>query len=114
MLKEGGYDSHLAALRRSLANQQSAVLNSVRRHFPLGYRLAVPEGGYFLWIEAAAAVNSIEVHRLALDFGISIAPGPMFSARRQFGNFIRLNCGHPWTPAMDRAVQRLGEILRRF
>jgi DNA-binding transcriptional MocR family regulator len=37
----------------------------------------------------------------------------MFSARRQFGNFLRLNCGHPWTSRMDRAVQRLGEILRR-
>ena len=114
MLKEGGYDSHLAGLRRSLANQQSAVLNSVRRHFPPGYRVAAPEGGYFLWIGCAASVNSIEVHRLALDFGISIAPGPMFSARRQFCNFIRHNCGHPWTPGMDRAIQRLGEILRRL
>jgi len=113
MLKDGGYDSHLAVLRRSLANQQSAVLNSMHRHFPPGYRVAAPEGGYFLWIECAASVNSIEVHRLALDFGISIAPGPMFSARRQFGNFIRLNCGHPWTPEMDRAIQRIGEILRR-
>jgi DNA-binding transcriptional MocR family regulator len=113
MLKDGGYDSHLAGLRRSLANQQSAVLSSLRRHFPPGYRVAAPAGGYFLWMECAAAVNSIEVHRLALDFGITIAPGPMFSARRQFGNFMRLNYGHPWTPAMDRAIQRLGDILRR-
>jgi len=113
MLKDGGYDSHLAGLRRSLANQQSAVLNSVSGHFPAGYRVAAPAGGYFLWIECAASVNSIEVHRLALDYGISIAPGPMFSARRQFSNFVRLNCGHPWTPAMDRAIARLGEILRR-
>jgi DNA-binding transcriptional MocR family regulator len=113
MLKDGGYDSHLAGLRRSLANQQSAVLGSLRRHFPPGYRVAAPAGGYFLWMECAASVNSIEVHRLALDFGITIAPGPMFSARRQFGNFMRLNYGHPWTPAMDRAIERLGDILRR-
>jgi DNA-binding transcriptional MocR family regulator len=114
MLQHGSYDSHLAGLRRSLASRQSAALDSVRRHFPPGYRVAAPAGGYFLWIECAAAVDSLEVHRLALDFGISIAPGPMFSARRQFGNFMRLNYGHPWTPAMDRAIQRLGEILRRF
>jgi DNA-binding transcriptional MocR family regulator len=37
----------------------------------------------------------------------------MFSARRQFGNFLRLNCGHPWTSNMDRAVQCLGAILRQ-
>jgi DNA-binding transcriptional MocR family regulator len=114
MLQHGSYDSHLAGLRRLLASQQSAALDSVRRHFPPGYRVSVPAGGYFLWIECAPSVDSLEVHRLALDFGITIAPGPMFSARRQFGNFIRLNCGHPWTAVMDRAVQRLGEILRRY
>ena len=113
MLQHGSYDSHLAGLRRQLAGQQAAALDSVRRHFPPGYRVAAPAGGYFLWIECARSVDSLEVHRLALDFGIAIAPGPMFSARRQFGNFLRLNYGHPWTPAMDRAIQRLGEILRR-
>jgi DNA-binding transcriptional MocR family regulator len=46
--------------------------------------------------------------------GISIAPGPIFSARQQFRNFLRVNCGHPWTAAMDRAIQPLGEILRRY
>ena len=113
MLEHGGYESHLVRFRRLLASQQAAVLDSVRRHFPSGYRVAQPAGGYFLWIECAASVDSLEIHRLALDFGITIAPGPMFSARRQFGNFIRLNSGHPWTSAMDRAIQRLGEILRR-
>jgi DNA-binding transcriptional MocR family regulator len=113
MLRHGGYDSHLVRFRRLLASRQTAALDSIRRHFPAGYRVARPAGGYFLWIECAAAVDSIEVHRLALDFGITVAPGPMFSARRQFGNFLRLNYGHPWTAAMDRAVARLGEILRR-
>jgi DNA-binding transcriptional MocR family regulator len=114
MLRRGSYDAHLTRLREQLANQQSAALDSVRRHFPPGYRVARPAGGYFLWIECAEAVDSLDVHRRALALGISIAPGPIFSARRQFGNFLRINCGHPWTPTMDRAVQRLGEILRRY
>jgi DNA-binding transcriptional MocR family regulator len=114
MLRHGGYDAHLVRLRSALASQQAAALDSMRRHFPGGYRIAPPAGGYFLWIECAATVDSLEVHRLALESGISIAPGPMFSARRQFGNFLRLNCGHPWTAAMDGAIQRLGHILRRY
>jgi DNA-binding transcriptional MocR family regulator len=114
MLRHGGYDGHLTDLRRRLAAQQTAALDSLRRHFPSGYRVAPPTGGYFLWIECAAAVDSLEVHRLALDYGITIAPGPMFSARRGFQNYLRLNYGHPWTAAMDGAVQRLGQILRRF
>jgi DNA-binding transcriptional MocR family regulator len=113
MLKFGGYESHLVRLRSVLANRQAAALESMHRHFPPGYRVAAPVGGYFLWIECAPAVDSLDVHRLALNSGISIAPGPMFSARRQFRNFIRLNYGHPWTSDMDRAIRRLGEILRR-
>jgi DNA-binding transcriptional MocR family regulator len=112
MLKSGGYESHLVRLRGVLANQQAIALESLHRHFPPGYRVAAPAGGYFLWLECAAAVDSLECHRLALDAGITIAPGPMFSARRQFRNFIRLNYGHPWSPGMDRAIRRLGEILK--
>ena len=113
MLRFGGYESHLARFRRILANQQAVVLESIHRHFPPGYRVAVPAGGYFLWIECSPSVDSLEVHRLALQSGITIGPGPMFSARRQYGNFIRLNYGHPWSPEMDRAIKRLGQLLRR-
>lgn len=112
MLRQDGYDAHLTKLRRALQAQQTDALNSLRRHFPPGYRVAVPDGGYFLWVELPGEVNSLEVHRLALAAGISVAPGPMFSARREFGNCLRLNCGHPWTAQMDRAIDELGKIIR--
>lgn len=112
MLRQGGYDAHLARLRTTLARQQEMALAAIRRHFPAGYRVAPPDGGYFLWIQLADSVDSLEVHRLALAESISIAPGPIFSARREFRNYLRLNYGHPWTPQLDRAVARLGAIIR--
>jgi DNA-binding transcriptional MocR family regulator len=114
MLQRGSYDTHLSRLRSQLRQQQSAALDSVRRHFPAGYKVARPAGGYFLWIECAAGVDSLDAHRRALAMDISIAPGPIFSARQQFKNFLRINCGHPWTPVMDQAIRRVGEILRRY
>jgi DNA-binding transcriptional MocR family regulator len=112
MLRQGGYDAHLVKLRAALAKQQAAALDSLRRHLPPGYRVTQPSGGYFLWIELDPQVDSLEVHRLALEANISIAPGPMFSARREFRHCIRLNCGHPWTAQMDKAVAELGRIIR--
>jgi DNA-binding transcriptional MocR family regulator len=85
----------------------------MQRHFPLGYRVAAPPGGYFLWVECPGHVDSLEVHRRALDFGITVAPGPIFSARQQFKNYLRLNTGHPWSNDLDRAMQKLGQLLRR-
>jgi DNA-binding transcriptional MocR family regulator len=114
MMKRGGYDSHLAKLRQSLAAQQAAALKALRRHLPAEYRFSRPNGGYFLWIECPPRVNALEAHRLALEHGITVAPGPVFSARREFGNYVRLNTGHPWTGASDRAVARLAALLMRL
>lgn len=114
MLRHGSYEAHLIKLRRNLAASQLAALESLQRHFPAGYRVAAPRGGYFLWVECGTRVDSLDVHRRALDFGITIAPGPIFSARQQFKNYLRLNTGHPWTNAMEQATQKLGNLLRRY
>ncbi len=111
-LREGGYERHLAALRRELANQQAAAVESLARHLPPGYRLQRPEGGYFLWLELPPGNDAIEIHARALEQGFSVAPGPIFSAQRRFRNCLRINTGHPWTAAFDTAVRKLGDILR--
>ena len=113
-MKHGGYDSHLSRLRQSLASYQAAAYRSLRRHLSPEYRLVRPDGGYFLWIECPRRVKALEVHRQALDFGVTIAPGPVFSPRRAFDHCIRLNTGHPWTAASEQAMERLADLLRRF
>jgi DNA-binding transcriptional MocR family regulator len=114
VLGSGDKLSHLQKLRRQLALQQHAALQALQRHLPAGFRVAAPRGGYFLWIECAPGVDSLDVHRRALEFGITVAPGPIFSARRQFQHFLRINTGHPWSNAMESAIARLGDILRRY
>ena len=63
---------------------------------------------------APRAVDSLDLHRRALESGISIAPGPIFSARQQFKNYLRLNTGHPWTHTMAQAIQKLAQLLKRY
>jgi len=111
-LREGGYERHLAGLRRAFASQQAAALASLARHLPPGFRVTRPEGGYFLWIELPAGHDAIDIHARALERGFSVAPGPIFSAKRQFRNCLRLNYGHEWSTAFDTAVRKLGEIVR--
>jgi DNA-binding transcriptional MocR family regulator len=49
----------------------------------------------------------------ALEHNISVAPGPIFSARKEFRQAIRLNYGHPWTPKIDAAIRTLGNLIRK-
>ena len=111
MLRHEAYDAHLERLRRSLQTQQQQMLVALRRHLPT-HRVTAPLGGYFVWVELDERIDSLEVHRRALDENISVAPGPMFSARREFRNYLRLNFGHPWSQTIDDAVSRLGRIVR--
>jgi len=110
-LEKGGYDKHLRKLRRTLADQQAAYAQAIAQHFPSGTRATRPAGGYFLWIEMPPEVDALAVHREALAQGISIAPGPIFSAQRAFANCLRLNYGHPWDAPSEQAVATLGRIV---
>ena len=111
-LKHGGFDTHLRRLRRTLAAQEAAMVEAVETHFPEGTRLARPEGGYFLWLELPARVDALLLHRQALARGISVAPGPIFSAKREFAHCVRLNFGHPFDARQREALEMLGLIVR--
>ncbi len=110
-LAKGGYDRHLRQLRHALNVQQSAMIQAVARYFPQGSKATRPLGGYFLWIELPKNADALHIHRSALARGISIAPGPMFSAERKFLNCIRLNYGHPWDERTEAAMAALGRII---
>ncbi|MGH8074590.1 MAG: PLP-dependent aminotransferase family protein, partial [Lysobacter sp.] len=91
---------------------QAEYLTAVARHFPRGTRVTRPGGGYFLWLELPAGTDALAIQRGAIANGISIAPGPMFSASRGFGNCLRLNCGHPLDARAQGALATLGRFAR--
>jgi DNA-binding transcriptional MocR family regulator len=109
-LKHGAHDHYLRGVRRNLVASRDAMLGALLRHFPSGTRSTRPEGGYFLWVELPESVNALKLQRLAMDSGISLAPGPIFSARRKFENCIRLNYGTPWSPRLEKAMSSLGKM----
>jgi len=113
-LQHGGYDRHLRKLRYALEGQQANMLAAIARHFPAQTRVSQPSGGYFLWLELPEQMDALKLFHMALAQGISIAPGPIFSPTRRFGNCIRLNYGSPWSEAAERAMETLGRIIRSF
>ncbi|MET3131502.1 DNA-binding transcriptional MocR family regulator [Oxalobacteraceae bacterium GrIS 1.11] len=109
-LGRGAYERHLRQLRLALAAQQRSMLQAIDAHFPAGTRVTRPQGGYFIWVEFAPGVDALALQRAALELGISIAPGPHFSASGAFAHCIRLNCGHPWQAGHAAAIAALGRL----
>ncbi len=110
-LAKGGYDRHLRQLRHAFLLQQMQYLEAIKQHFPAGTRVTRPQGGYFFWVKLPGGANTLELHRAALANGISIAPGPIFSAQRSYRDYLRINYGHPWDERTSAAIATLGKLL---
>jgi|RhiMetdeSRZDD1v2_1073273.scaffolds.fasta_scaffold65127_2 DNA-binding transcriptional MocR family regulator len=113
-LQSGGYDHHLRKLRRAYANQVQLMSQAISRSFPEGTKVTRPLGGFVLWVELPASVDSLQLHREALARNISIAPGPIFSANQNYRNFMRLNCGGLWSDRIEQAVAALGQLVTKL
>jgi DNA-binding transcriptional MocR family regulator len=111
-LQKGGYDKHLRQLRNVLMLNQIKFVEALERYFPKGTHLTVPQGGYFLWVKLPDGINALTLYREALKSGISIAPGPIFSAQQRFQGFIRLNYGHIWNNKIENALVTLGQLIQ--
>lgn len=113
-LKNGGYDRYLRTVRQAYRHQVAKMKEAVVESFPEGICLSRPKGGYLLWCELPGKVDSLKLFRQAREAGISIAPGPMFSPTGDFRNFIRINCGYPWSAPIERAVGILGHLVDKL
>jgi DNA-binding transcriptional MocR family regulator len=111
-LEHGGYDRHLRQLRATLAQHRHTTLRDIAKHFPAGTRATQPEGGYFIWVELPPKIDALELHRLALSQGISLAPGHLFSADHRFKHHVRINFGHPDNKNFHAALKTVGTIAR--
>ena len=109
-LEGGGYDQHLRRIRREYARNVELMSDAVMRYFPESTRLTRPSGGFVLWVQLPESVDSLELYTMALQGGITLAPGHLFSATYQFSNFIRLNSA-TFDYSTERALERLGRMI---
>jgi DNA-binding transcriptional MocR family regulator len=113
-LANGGYERHLRRLRRNLEGQVARMSAAIAERFPAGTRISRPSGGFVLWVEMPPGKSALELHARALDAGISIAPGPIFSAKQRFASCLRVSCGFPWSELVERSLATLGSIAQEI
>jgi len=108
-LANGGYDHHLRSIRRVYAQKVVQMADAIGRYFPAGTRVTRPQGGFVLWVEMPEQVDSLRLYDLAHRQGISIAPGPLFSATGKYRNCVRLNAAF-YSEKMEGPVAALGRM----
>jgi len=108
----GDYDRHLKTLRHVLQCNARRMAAAIASYFPTETRISKPVGGCVMWLELPEPVDSEKLFNLAIQGGISIAPGSIFSPCNRYRNFIRLSFGHPWTSEIEAGIRKLGDMVK--
>ena len=104
LMEDGSYRKHVAGLRAKL---RKATPPLRRRLEALGLALwSEEEGGMFLWMELPkSAPDAVALAARAIERGIVLAPGTVFSPSRRWDRFLRFNIAQCTGP-------RLTEFLK--
>lgn len=111
-LATGGYDHYLRSIRKIYARNISVMTDLVARHFPAGTSMSRPRGGFMLWVEMPPGTDAIALYHRAIEEGISITPGPLFSLSGKFSNYIRLSAAY-LDEKVERAIETLGQMAAK-
>lgn len=111
-MKTPSYERYLRRLRKTLTQQRQQMSAAILRYFPEGTRVTHPQGGTLLWVELPRQHSSMAFFHDALNAGIQISPGDIFSNDNRFNHFVRIGCGAPYSPRIDEALATLGRLLK--
>lgn len=95
-LQDGSYRKHVESLRTKLAGAMSQT--SARLHAAGLKPWVTPRAGMYLWCELPGGQDATEMARAALQEGIVLAPGNVFSPAQTASSFLRFNvaqCADP-------------------
>ena len=113
-LANGGLAKHLRRTRRSLQAQVYRMAENIEHVFPAGTLATLPSGGFLLWVELPSQVDALVLQEQAIELGIGVAPGVLFSSHGEYRNFIRLNCGIPDSPRAKSGLLSLGRLVEKL
>ena len=112
-LESGGYAQHLRRLRRISAAQVNRLCGLVNEHFPSSTRAARPTGGFLVWVELPEGCDGNALCDQALEYGITITPGSLFSPSGRHRRHIRLSGCHNFSDRHIHALLTLGTLAKR-
>jgi len=112
-LSVGRYRSHLRKARGVYRKRRDAMVECLHLHFPPQTRFDIPRGGFFLWLKLPHGLRATDLLPLALEKGLSFAPGPRFAVEGgpDLHCWLRLNFAAHELPDIEQGMRLLGRLI---
>lgn len=114
VLTGGGYRKHMAELHQRLARARDRTADRLGRLGIVPWTM--PRGGFYLWTQLPDGIDSADIARRCMDFGVVLAPGNVFSVSQTAASFLRFNVAQSDSQrvedALRAAIDEIGRGLR--
>ncbi|MDZ4180993.1 MAG: PLP-dependent aminotransferase family protein [Coriobacteriia bacterium] len=101
----------LQGLTRTYAERRDAMLAALEEHFPPEARWTRPEGGFFVWVELPAFLDTGSMLAEAVEHGVTFVPGDSFFPDGRGRNCMRLAFCYAEPERIEEGIRRLAEVL---
>lgn len=110
LLTDGTYRRHVESLRVKLAEAMTLAANRLKAEGLTPW--TEPQGGMFLWAELPMGLDSGRIARHALEKGVVLAPGNVFSPSRSASRFLRFNVAQSLEPYIFAVLRDAMKAVR--
>ena len=113
-LETADLDAHLKYLKTFNRQRRNSAAELIRKHFPEGSNIWIPEGGFLLWVELPQHVDIEGAYNAALEKNVAFSRGKAFytTSGTKFGA-MRINCSRPTTAELVQGIEILGNVLSK-
>src|SRR6185295_4407427 len=109
----GRFDEHVASMVSLYRRKRDAMLAALDERCSKFARWAVPEGGFFLWLQLAEGVDPERLRYTANEEGVAYVAGPPFFDDLSGGDRVRLCYSNVAERDIPEAIMRFGRALER-
>lgn len=111
LLRGGGYDEYLQALREKLKARRDLAVSVLERCFKGIGSWEIPQGSFYIWLRLHKGISTDELFREALKERILINPGSVYDYGKN--SAIRLSYAYAKEGELVEGLEKLAGLIRR-
>lgn len=112
-IKKGYMDLHCRKVERIYRARRELTDELMRLNFPSEVSWKRPQGGFSFWINLPQWMDSGELLKTAVQFGVEFSQGNYFYVGRRNSSNFRLAFSTLTQPQLRQGVKRLGQALQQ-
>ena len=110
----GLLEKQLTNLKSVYCRRKIALSNVLRELLTDSVRFVEPDGGFFIWLEFADHIDTVQMLDAARQHNVGFLPGIKFSSQSGLKNYARLSFAYYDVPELVEGARRLARAIREY